>query len=232
VNLPAGSPSVPFAVTGQHSGTVIITATLPPALGGLAATAVITFHDAAITGLSATNNSLPAGLALTSTARLTATVSAGTNISYSWNFGDATPVAPFTVTNWITHNYSSLAGGLYTATVTARNAATTITATTVVTINNPAPTITQIGPITPAVGANQTIQITGTQFVPSPTVRLQRGATITNYVASFTSATRLSFNVPGSDIGVAGSYTLFVINPAPPVAEPPRRSPGFPFNVQ
>jgi len=79
----------------------------------------------AIAGLTAVNDS-PTLLGQATT--LTATVTAGTDVLYTWNFGDNT-VGNGAV---VAHTYPAV--GVYTATVTASNAANTATATTEVTI--------------------------------------------------------------------------------------------------
>jgi hypothetical protein len=84
-----------------------------------------------ITGLAAFNNS-PTLLGAATT--LTATVTGGTEISYTWNFGDGTMGAGAIVT----HTYTAV--GPYTAIVTATNPISTMTTTTAVTIHQvPAP---------------------------------------------------------------------------------------------
>ena len=87
---------------------------------------------------------LVAGLTLSSdsptdmgqTTVLTATMTAGSNLTYTWNFGDGSAL----VTNGavITHTYS--ATGTYTAIVTASNAVSSQSTTTTVTIQDAPPT--------------------------------------------------------------------------------------------
>jgi CSLREA domain-containing protein len=85
-------------------------------------------EDEPIAGLMAANNS-PTLLGATTT--LTATVTAGTNVSYTWAFGDG-ETGTGSVT---THVYP--AAGLYTAVVTATNAISSQTAETEVTVVMP-----------------------------------------------------------------------------------------------
>ncbi|MCC7360146.1 MAG: VCBS repeat-containing protein [Anaerolineales bacterium] len=230
VFLPSGNLNAPFNVTGHTSGTVTITATLPAALGGLSATRVITFADAAVTGLAAADNSPKL---INTATRFTATVSAGTNISYSWDLGDGSPTTPFTTTNLHTYTYTT--GGLYTAIVTARNSTGVYTATTAVEADNPAPTITNITAIAPTsftTNTINTIAITGTQFVPGAGVRISHTAggpstTLSGAAVTYVNSTRLTVTVPAAAVTAAGTYSVFVINPSPPVSEPARRSPAF-----
>ena len=78
-----------------------------------------------IAGLEAANDGpTPLGQATT----LTATVSAGTDITYAWTLGDGHLGSGAVVT----HTYP--AAGTYTATVTASNSVSMITATTTVSI--------------------------------------------------------------------------------------------------
>ncbi len=91
------------------------------------ATTPVTVGDVPITGLTATNDS-PTALGQATT--LTATVSAGSNVVYTWAFGDAATGAGATVN----HTYPDV--GLYTAVVTASNSANTVTATTTVSVGD------------------------------------------------------------------------------------------------
>jgi PKD repeat protein len=81
--------------------------------------------DEAVAGLEAANDS-PTALGDPTT--LTATVTAGTNVTYTWDLGDG----EFGSGAVVGHNY--LAAGIYTAVVTAGNSVSELTATTTVTI--------------------------------------------------------------------------------------------------
>ncbi|MBN1657194.1 MAG: DUF11 domain-containing protein [Anaerolineae bacterium] len=84
--------------------------------------------EQAIAGLEATNDSPTLqGEATT----LSASVTAGTDVVYSWDFGDGTTGTG----QQVTHVYPAV--DVYTATVTAENGVSTATDTTVVTINPP-----------------------------------------------------------------------------------------------
>jgi len=82
--------------------------------------------DETIAGLSADNDS-PTVLGNTTT--LTATISAGSNVTYEWDFGDGSSNEFGRI---VTHVYPS--NGNYTATVTATNSVTSDSATTSVVI--------------------------------------------------------------------------------------------------
>ncbi len=88
-------------------------------------TVTITSTDIPISGLSAQNNS-PTALGQSTT--LTATITAGTNVAYTWAFGDGAAGSGAV----ISHTYPAV--GVYTATVTATNSLGQQSATTVVTI--------------------------------------------------------------------------------------------------
>jgi PKD repeat protein len=88
---------------------------------------VVTITDVPIAGLTAVNNS---PTTLGSPTLLTATLAAGTNINYTWNFGDGLTGNGA----MITHVYPAV--GTYTAVVTASNTTNSLTATTVVTITD------------------------------------------------------------------------------------------------
>jgi RHS repeat-associated protein len=92
-------------------------------------------NDVAIAGLSAVNDS-PTELGQATT--LTATVTAGTHVTYTWAFGDQQLDRGAVVT----HTYA--ATGAYTAIVTASNLASVVTATTRVTISMAYTTTTRV----------------------------------------------------------------------------------------
>jgi uncharacterized repeat protein (TIGR01451 family) len=139
-------------LTSGAGGIITITGKINPSLSGLpisvtntakifgasdsnagnnSSAATINVTDAAITGLSAANSS---PTRLDNATAFTATVSGGSNIVYTWNFGDGTATASGNPTN---HLYAN--AGVYTAIVTAANTINTLTATTRVTITNLAP---------------------------------------------------------------------------------------------
>lgn len=99
-------------------------------------TVTITVGDEPISGLNITSNS---PVELGSPTRLSASSTAGsTPITYEWNFGDGSP----TVTGGpvINHTYAAL--GQYNVTLTARNAANTVSAQTTVTVQPVVPDFT------------------------------------------------------------------------------------------
>jgi CSLREA domain-containing protein len=116
------------AFTWHSPGVQIITVTAANLAGSVVDTHAITISDVPIEGLSASNNG-PTVLGNPTT--FTATVAAGTNVSFAWNFGDDT-VGNGAV---VTHTYSAV--GTYTATLTASNSSSVITTTTQVTIVAP-----------------------------------------------------------------------------------------------
>ncbi len=81
--------------------------------------------DAPITGLQASNDG-PTRIGETTT--FTATIAGGTNVAYSWNFGDGATGSG----EIVTHTYT--ARGVYEATVTAQNTADSQTSKTSVTV--------------------------------------------------------------------------------------------------
>ncbi len=86
-----------------------------------------TGNDVPISGLSGTNN----GPTLVGHATsFTATISAGSNVSYTWNFGDN----HFGSGAAVTHTYVTT--GTFTAIVTATNSVNNLSASTLVTITN------------------------------------------------------------------------------------------------
>jgi PKD repeat protein len=105
--------------------TAIVTAT--NSVGMLTTTTRVTITDQPILNLTAINDS---PTVLGNTTHLTATAT-GSNIFYTWAFGDGTTGVGQTPT----HVYT--ATGMYTAVVTATNSISTVTATTPVTIGQP-----------------------------------------------------------------------------------------------
>ncbi|MCP4540736.1 MAG: PKD domain-containing protein [Chloroflexi bacterium] len=122
-----------YTQTGIYTATVTVTDTdggLPPTLTPYTATTVV-IVDEPITGLIAVNNS-PTHLGDATT--FTATIVSGTNVLYTWNWGDVSLVpggndegSP------ITHTY--LLPGVYTVTVTAQNSVSAVVTSTLVIID-------------------------------------------------------------------------------------------------
>ncbi|MBN1889167.1 MAG: PKD domain-containing protein [Thermoflexales bacterium] len=124
-----GAPGIKMVtVTATNVGGVLS--------GAVSATHLITIADAPIAGLSLVNDS---PTLLGSPTVLTAAVTAGTNITYAWDWGEG---AGFTTTypsgsqlrGVVTHTYP--AAGVYTAAVLARNSVNWVTATTTVAIKS------------------------------------------------------------------------------------------------
>ena len=117
-------------ITHTYPSVGIYTATVTAtnSANSLTATTLVTISDVPISGLSASNDS-PTLLGNATT--LSATVTAGSNIIYSWDFGDGETGDGEVVT----HTYTS--AGIYTATITATNSTNTLTADTIVTITAP-----------------------------------------------------------------------------------------------
>ena len=107
--------------TWDAPGAQWITLTATNSYGLVTATLPVTVADIAIRGLAAFNDGpTPLGAAT----MLSATLSAGSNVVFAWNFGDNVNASGTAVT----HTYA--APGVYTATVTASNTAGSATATT------------------------------------------------------------------------------------------------------
>ena len=118
------TPSTPAVLTFQ----LVITDAF--GLASAPDTVVITVTDIAIAGLSAANDS---PTVLGNVTHLTASISAGSNVTYAWNFGDGSTGTGSAVS----HSYAAF--GIYTAVVTATNAVNTVTAQTLVTVTNARP---------------------------------------------------------------------------------------------
>jgi VCBS repeat-containing protein len=86
------------------------------------------------------------------------------------------------------------------------------TATVTITVGAPAPALSAIGPNTVVAGDPAiTLIVTGTGFINGSIVRWNGSDRTTTFVSS----TRLSANIPASDLASAGSINVTVFNPAP-----------------
>ncbi len=112
-----------------QAGTYIARVVVSNSINTLTATTRVTVTDEAIAGLSVQNSSPTAAKEVIT---FTAHITAGTNVSYTWDFGDGGRAVGQTVT----HVYSQ--AGPYTATVVVSNSINTLTATTGVTVTEEA----------------------------------------------------------------------------------------------
>jgi hypothetical protein len=111
--------------TYQSAGSYIAVVTATNGAGSATATTDVTVTDVPISGLLAGANG-PTNLGNTTT--FTATIASGTNVTYTWAFGDGTTGGGATAA----HTYQS--EGSYTAVVTASNSAGNMSADVVVQI--------------------------------------------------------------------------------------------------
>lgn len=121
------TPSHTYPAIGTYTATVTAT----NSLSSTAATTTVIITDAPVDGLVVVNDSPTIWGAMTN---LTATVTGGTNVTFTWDLGDGTIASG----NILSHTYPAI--GTYTATVTATNSASQLTGTTVVTITAVPPT--------------------------------------------------------------------------------------------
>jgi hypothetical protein len=110
-----------YSLTGVH--TAVVTATNSV---GLTTTTTLVTADQDISGLAVTNDS-PTVRGCPTT--FTTTVATGSNVVYTWDFGDGYTGSGAIVT------YTYPAVGVYTAAVTATNSVNLVTSTTPVTVN-------------------------------------------------------------------------------------------------
>jgi large repetitive protein len=111
---------------------------------------VISIGEVAIINL---NIATDAPTILGQTTNMTATVSSGSNVSYSWDFGDGNTATGVTVSNLFA------AVGTYTVTVVATNSLGSVTEQTLVTITNDAPVADAAGDQTVLV--NEAVTLNG-----------------------------------------------------------------------
>jgi PKD repeat protein len=93
---------------------------------------VIRVLDIGISGLSVTSSS---PTVLGQSTRFTATASVGSNVAYTWDFGDGAEVSLSPTRGDVNTTHTYAAPGTYTAIVTARNGQGTVTAQTTVVVN-------------------------------------------------------------------------------------------------
>ncbi len=129
VTLPATSCNLTFNVLGSH--TLTATYSGDGNFNPSSTTTPLTVVDVPITGLNAANSS---PTRLDSVTTFTATQATGTNIVYTWTFGDGSPIGNGPN---VTHTYAL--SGTYTAIVTATNSVSSQSASTSVTITNQRP---------------------------------------------------------------------------------------------
>ncbi len=115
---------------GLYTVTVLVSDTGSPILTATE-TIRITVNDQTITGLSATSDS---PTTLGNSTNFTVTITAGSNVSYNWNFGDGNIGSG----NTISHTYAAV--NIYTVLITASNGTNSITDTLTVNVTNSAPT--------------------------------------------------------------------------------------------
>jgi YD repeat-containing protein len=113
-------------------GTYVAVVTATNSINAITATTQVTVTDRTISGLTAANDG-PMELERTTT--LTAAVSAGSNVSYAWAFGDGATGNGAVVT----HTYNSV--GIHAAVVTATNSVSADTTTTDVSITEAPPVV-------------------------------------------------------------------------------------------
>lgn len=111
----------------ETPGIKAITVTASNLAGSVMDSHIITISDIPISGLITSNDS-PTLLGATTT--MSATIQAGTNVSFTWEFGDDESGSG----QFVAHTYSSI--GVYTGTVTAINSAGSVTSTTQVIIQD------------------------------------------------------------------------------------------------
>jgi len=145
LTAPDGVWTEQFTVTVQmgYSGTLTNVVEVTTEEGATGTDTAIVTVEEAIEGLTATNDS-PTPLGSTTT--LTATITEGSNVVYTWAFGHDGATGSGAV---VAHIYPDV--GVYTAIVTASNSVSVLTATTTVTItdalieglvaNNDSPTV-------------------------------------------------------------------------------------------
>ncbi len=149
----AGSP---VTLSGINTLTTTFTAPLTPTTTSTDLKFIITITDTAVGGTTIVKNvrvklyAQVAGLSaqndspkiITESVTLTPSLTAGTSVSYTWNFGDGSTIKNIAASGnpVVTHTYA--ATGTFIAIVTATNVLNSLTTTTTVIINSAAATPT------------------------------------------------------------------------------------------
>ncbi len=110
-----------YPTVGNYTATVTAT----NAVSEVVSSTVVTVIDRAIEGFQADNSGLTR---LASSTTFTATILDGSNVTYTWNFGDGAEASG----SQVAYTYAAVGG--YTTTVTATNGVSEVTASTVVTV--------------------------------------------------------------------------------------------------
>jgi CSLREA domain-containing protein len=133
-------------------------------------------------------------------------------------------------------------GGAYTFTVQCVvSTGQTATKEFIITIENPAPTLTSLDPSSATAGSGDfSLTVNGTNFVGSSTVQWNGSSRTTIFV----SATQLTTQISAADIAAEGTASVTVVNPAPnggtsnelifninPANQPPTADAGGPYEV-
>lgn len=160
------------------------------------ASASVTIGDTPIVGLQAINDS---PVVLGNSVGMTATISGGTNVTYSWDFDDGNSATRASVQ----HSYAT--AGTYTATVTASNGISLTTATTVVEVISADLTITQTAS-TSDVATGDAFQyvITATNRTALPVA----GSTVSVTLPTEVTLDNVESNVVISQIGANTAWQL------------------------
>ncbi|MEP7358722.1 MAG: hypothetical protein ABI847_15855, partial [Anaerolineales bacterium] len=142
-------------------------------------------------------------------------ITASTPLSYVWQVtNQLTPTLAYT-RNSFTDSQTFIwnPGGVQTVTVSVSNAANVVvTATRVITIFNPLPTLTNMTPFTATRGgATLSLNLSGTGFVKTSSV-LWNGVPL---AAGFVNSTTMTATVPAANLTAAGFFTVAVQSGAP-----------------
>lgn len=191
---PTYGTQVGQVTVGDNPFSIVIEYQIPGIIAyvsnhGSGTVSVIGYQDA-ITGLAAANDS---PTIIGSSTHLTATITAGTDVTYTWAFGDGTTGSGITAT----HTYPAL--GSYTATVTATNQVSQMTTTTTVRVVDP--------PVVGLTATNSSPTIIGNQtFLAAAT----SGGTNIQYTWAFGDGTYGNGINPTHTYPAVGNYTAIV----------------------
>ena len=179
------TPNHSYVSAGQYTATVTAT----NSSGSHVASTLVNIDDVIVAGLQATNDG---PTALGNFTELTATTSAGTGISYDWDFGDGDTASG----DWTSHLYAAV--GTYTATVTTTNSMGNDAASTVVIVDEEIVSLD-------AANDGPTILGDATQF----SATISTGSRV-SYVWAFGDGSTATGATPAHSYAAIGTYTATV----------------------
>ena len=218
VTIPAGAASASFTVTmGALGGDAVITATLPAAYGSISDTSSVQLDN-----LAPEIDTLVPSVVTAGGANFTLTINGSGFVNNSQVLHDGVQFSPSVVhfvnasTITVTVNSSLITSAGYISITVHNNPPPSGGRTSdpaVLTVNNPAPVITAVGPQTATVGRPAfTLYVTGTNFISGAQLYFG-GQTHSTVVGA--GGTSLTATIGATEVDTLGTVAITMTNPAP-----------------